>query len=321
MKLVELLAMELDEWPDDAGDCVQDADRDGTIWFLPSRRGELDFNSGSWLCKGSNFDIMISRPSELSSDYDTAIVTRKMWKAERDRQKGGERKRHRGGYQKLDDEVLVEVKLRNGDIFQAMSEDLVWAHHNCPACDNIMQYRIISQPQAEEVEMVSAKTIEAMDATDRGEGRTFNSAQDLYAALDITSKAKTDQIDGPIKWRDTIIHCQAIIEDCEREIKRNVDLLDAEGLMMQTDSKKAMQHYVSDVDMSDWRNWKAGDVLKMLDDDWCDTSQGSEYEICSVHENGFNFIDDISDLRKVRIDGETVTADGHIDGFKFIRRP
>lgn len=73
-------------------------------------------------------------------------------------------------------------------------------------------------------------------------------------------EAKTDQIDGPIKWRDTILHCQAIIEDCEREIERNVDLLDREGLMMQIDSKKAMQHY----ELLPFEQWKDGDIVKCV---------------------------------------------------------
>ena len=34
--------------------------------------------------------------------------------------------------------------------------------------------------------------------------------------------------------------------------------------MMQKDSKKAMQHYAPDGDMSDWRNWQAGDVIEIV---------------------------------------------------------
>lgn len=33
MKLVEILAKELSEWPEDAHVAVQDPDRDNTIWF------------------------------------------------------------------------------------------------------------------------------------------------------------------------------------------------------------------------------------------------------------------------------------------------
>lgn len=81
MKLVEILAKELEEWPPHAFVAVQDDDSDHTIWFLQSDHQELSFMSREWRC-GSPFDILISRPSQLAHDHSTAIVTEADWKKE-----------------------------------------------------------------------------------------------------------------------------------------------------------------------------------------------------------------------------------------------
>lgn len=81
MKLVEILAKELEEWPTHAFVAVQDDDDDHTIWFLQSDHRDLSFISCGWKCE-SPFDILISRPSQLAHDHATAIVTEADWKKE-----------------------------------------------------------------------------------------------------------------------------------------------------------------------------------------------------------------------------------------------
>lgn len=81
MKLVEILAKELEEWPPHAFVAVQDDDDDHTIWFLQSGHRDLSFMPGGWKCE-SQFDILISRPSQLAHDHATAIVTEADWKKE-----------------------------------------------------------------------------------------------------------------------------------------------------------------------------------------------------------------------------------------------
>lgn len=81
MKLVEILAKELEEWPPHAFVAVQDDDDDHTIWFLQSGHRDLSFMPGEWKCE-SPFDILISRPSRLAHDHATAIVTEADWKKE-----------------------------------------------------------------------------------------------------------------------------------------------------------------------------------------------------------------------------------------------
>lgn len=281
MKLVEILANELSEWPCD-GPATQDPDKE-----IRFDRPGFDFFANS-LADDAGADI-----------GEGVEVTREMWQAERNRQKGGEWKRHRGGKIPVDAKAVVEVKLRDSTIETHRAECFEWQHDKTP--DDIMQYRIISQPQAEEpavnvfvgkdasveyafgepggdmskldwkplgnavignIEFDSVKAEEAEVREFMGvtEGTFVRGPISLNDEIIYPADAQWSQSIGPLAWRDTIIHCQAIIEDCEREIERNVELLDAEGLMMQVDSKKAMQAY--DVDMSDWRNWKAGDIVE-----------------------------------------------------------
>ena len=219
MKLVELLAKEMDKWPEGCtcGYCVQANESTEVFFGGPARSIFL---------------------SAMADDHEDARVTTEQWQAERDRQKGGEWKRHRGGKMPVADDVRVEVKLRDGDIHQSFARCFAWPHSACDVYANIMQYRIISQPQAEEVE-VKDTTIGTL-----------------------SYKISVDQIAGPLAWRDTIIHCQAIIEDCEREIAKNENMLALEGFALIPAMTPAVG--VADIDMSDWRNWKAGDELECV---------------------------------------------------------
>ena len=258
MKLVELLAKELAEWPE----CINKftCDPNGEIRGAPMTA--YDFYPVGHV----DLDQRTKNLAGLGDDLP--FVDRAQWQAERDRQKGGEWKRHRGGKQPVF-EGKVEVKFRDGDIEEWFSHSLDWSHNGKGR--DIMQYRIISQPQAEEVE-VRKFTQDLNMHTPQGEfirGPISLNDEVIYPA-----EAQWQQSTGPLAWRDTIIHCQAFIEDCEREIQRNMDLLDAEGLMMQTDSKKAMQHYVPQVDLLDWNNWQNGDILEIVANEG-----GHEFEI------------------------------------------
>jgi len=326
MKLVEILARDLSEWPKNFVAITQD---DGCAIYGWISEG-AEFRDGGWYSPEDDdcgmTDLDISDP-EQASDYKKSIVTRDQWQAERDRQKGGEWKRHRGGWMPVGLAGKVEVKLRCGDIQQADSHQFAWRHDDCDHAANIMQYRIISQPQAEEVDVRLFNHEVSMDSQ-QGEiihgpvkmGDTVIAPahpkwEGTNAVTDF-SVGQWHQIDGPIKWRDTIIHCQAIIEDCEREIQRNVDLLDAEGLMMQTDSKKAMQHYAPDVDMSDWRNWKAGDIVECVTSEYEGTyDNGKQYVVECVNDEMFSVYDNYGGASSCD------WFDHDAEGLKFIRRP
>jgi hypothetical protein len=264
MKLVELLAKEFSEWPSNSlGNDAITQDSTGELNTLdtdcyPSFCDE----DQAWRGRSHSF---LGRAIEVADDYAIAVVYEAQWQAERDKQKGGEWKRHRGGKQPVADGTAIEVRYREGETKECFAGDThshFWSHGGGER--DIMQYRVISRPQAEEAQYRGPFL-----AAPIGEPANVIEYDIEFPSGVFTLEAKTEQFDGPLAWRDTIIHCQAIIEDCEREIQANVNLLDSEGLMMQVDSKKAMQAYdVPAVDMGDWRNLKSGDIIECGDSGW-----------------------------------------------------
>src|SRR5690554_909924 len=85
MKLVEILARELGEWPDGAAVAVQDLDEG--VYFNESARS-IEYESeemGEWseVNRRSGWIDEWRTASVLATDHATAIVTREMWEAER----------------------------------------------------------------------------------------------------------------------------------------------------------------------------------------------------------------------------------------------
>ena len=79
MKLVEILARELKEWLDCWVSAVQDSD--GTVWFnLVDNVGPIFDADRSWVSNPCHSEMF-----NVSSDFQTAIVTRAQWEAERAR--------------------------------------------------------------------------------------------------------------------------------------------------------------------------------------------------------------------------------------------
>lgn len=262
MKLVQLLAKELKEWPEGISCMVQD----GSGKICTCRNGFPDPYDGDWttcgpksMCTPVYWANIGSNKHELAIDQASAIITKEQWQAEREKMNKPKWIRHRGGKCPVKDGTKVVTRYRDGAVsdWRMTPEEIlsaIWSHSGCET--DIMAYYVeeTKDQEIEEVKKTNFGTITyklEIDATD-----TTKEIDSLVA--------KWGQIESPLKWRDAIIHCQAIIEDCEREIERNVSLLDAEGLMMQKDSKKAMQYYQTDIDMSDWRNWKEGDVFEVV---------------------------------------------------------
>lgn len=79
MKLVEILARDVNEWLDCWVSAVQDSD--GTVWFnLEDDVGPIFDADRSWVSNPCHSEIF-----NVSSDFQTAIVTRAQWEAERAR--------------------------------------------------------------------------------------------------------------------------------------------------------------------------------------------------------------------------------------------
>ena len=292
MKLVQLLAKELKEWPEGVTHLTQ---------------SEVDYEIYDGL-DGNKEDSVEPLDEQFyasrsHSEGSYPMVTRDQWQAEREKMNKPKWIRHRGGLNPINDDVLVETKLRSGDIQSAYASCFIWRHVDCDYSVNIMQYRIMEETEYQEIKEVKDTNLGTL--TYKLEIDATEATKEIDSLV-----AKWGQIESPLKWRDAIIHCQAIIEDCEREIERNVNLLDAEGLMMQKDSKKAMQHYAPDVDMSDWRNWEIGDIVLIKNDP--DVSDG-EHEITDLEGNDYD-----GDLPVQAGGGWADFSEANV---KFIRRP
>lgn len=331
MKLVQLLAKELKEWPEGVTHLTQ-SEVDNEIY------NALDENSEDSAAPLKNRFDTNGRHSE--SPYP--IVTREQWQSEREKMNKPKWIRHRGGKCPVPCGTKVETRHRDGNTYSPhfhtqnsrseVATNVVWKHQG-DAMD-IMAYRVIEETKDQEIEEVETIDTAKTPTIEYAFGDKDSDPKDLdwkqlgtltykleIDATEATQRidslvAKWGQIVSPLKWRDAIIHCQAIIEDCEREIQRNVNLLDAEGLMMQKDSKKAMQHYAPDVDMSDWRNWQAGDVIEIV------ANEGSHQ-----FENGEEVIVVFLDLNDTDMSVKAKYKDGSdywwLSGkdAKFIRRP
>lgn len=302
-KLVDILARELEKWPEDATCITQDDGgcmNGGTVDYPPVLRGNAWGEGAFYLDDPDNTDLVMSLSQ--ADDYQSAIVTKEQWQAERDRQKGGEWKRHRGNSQPVDELAYVEVKLRCGDIQKGLANEFLWRHADCDVAANIMKYRIISQPQAEGVAPMS-NPVKSFDPY--GAGHADHEPCHVQFI-----EAKTDQIDGPIKWRDQIVELEAHAEDIQREIASLFAKLNSEGFQL------IRWYPVVSADVQiviPYEDWADGDVVRCVK-----TSRslaaltiGKEYTV--IYEQGrIGVIDDEGDHMASCIEqGE----------LEFVRRP
>lgn len=223
---------------------------------------------------------------------------------ERDRQKGGEWKRHRGGKQPVADDVAVEYKLRNGYTDTWHARALSWSHAGGEG--DVMKYRVISQPQAEEVE-VKDTTIGTL---------SYKVELDTSPAMNALNElsAKWDQVESPLKWRDEVTELNAYIEKFTRERDSLIERLASEGFALIPAMTPVMG--VADVDMSDWRNWEIGDHLKIFAEE-----EGHEFEIGqTVKVIGFTSDDESLPVKAESLDGDEYWFINSREA-KFIRRP
>lgn len=261
MKLVELLAKELSEWPEGAKNITQD--RDGGLSPCTDPLGDLEFDGSHWTSTdGFHIGIAIIESRELSSDYKTAIVTRAQWQAERDRQKGGEWKRHRGGKCPVKAGTEVTTKHRDGKVVDVhhhtaqsntstASLNAVWKH-NGDSFD-IMHYKVISQPQAEEVE-VKDTTIGTL---------SYKVEIDTSPAMKALNElsAKWDQVESPFKWRDEVTELNAYIEEFTREREALINRLAEEGFAL----LPAMHPVAGVTDIIiPIEEWAIGDIVEVI---------------------------------------------------------
>lgn len=88
MKLVEILAKELGEWPEGVTHAVQDHKKPykRKVWLCTGDMVNTTHSEKEWMLGSGVFPKSCSFiADELATDHATAIVTREMWQAERDK--------------------------------------------------------------------------------------------------------------------------------------------------------------------------------------------------------------------------------------------
>lgn len=161
--------------------------------------------------------------------------------------------RHRGGKCPVESGVKVDYRMRNGSIdsFGRKSDTLYWDHDN--EGGDIMAYRL--HKPAEQVEACSKPELQINLQDGYGE---------IYNAQAIEH--------GPLQWRDRIAEIDSTTQDLTTERAELVQKLASEGFAL-------IGRVVEPVeDMSDWRNWQAGDFVEAIDTSG-GYSPGCVYEI------------------------------------------
>ena len=306
MKLVQLLAKELKEWPESATVIVQDENKN--VWSL-DKELDLSYSVNEWaseewfnLVLVDGLEILINC---LASDNKTSKVTQDQWKSEREKMNKPKWIRYRGGNRCVDDDVFVEVKLRCGDVQRGEAKDFIWSHHCCDSAANIMAYRVIEEEKDQEIEEVKKTNFGTItykleiDATD--------------ANKEIDSLvAKWGQIESPLKWRDEIIELEAYEEEFRREREKLIRKLESEGfnLIDHAPAKCLLDEW----EAMDYESFCVGDTVVCIhekpDDTVAELTIGKEYRLI-LDDEQICVIDDIGDAMRYCIE---------IGCFKLVKR-
>lgn len=299
MKLVQLLAKELKEWPEGAKYACQDTagTYEGSVFFV-SNEPEHSDGSGGWSVCGV---IGAIHNLEVSSDAKINTVTKSQWQAEREKMNKPKWIRHRGGWMPVGAATIVEVRLRCGDIQKHEACEFLWRHKDCDSAANIMAYRVIEETKDQEIEEVKVADVNlemmrgdswltigsvssdfgasVFDGGQPAKGEevkktnfgtiTYKLEIDATeAAKEIDSLvAKWGQIESPLKWRDEIIELEAYEEEFRREREKLIRKLESEGFKLIDHMAPVYGEQI--IDFSDWRNWQVGDrvcATKNFDD-------------------------------------------------------
>lgn len=293
MKLVEILARELEEWPEAVQTYAQDDD--GTVGA--SDGNQVRRYSGKGWSSGENEWVteaaLNGKKLKLASDAKTAIITRADWEAERARiatQEAAEKIaekfmkpksnkdgwiRHRGGKCPVEAMDAVDVRFRSGVIKTDCDYlSFRWQHTDEPG--DIMAWRPHNADN--QIEQVVVDNVKA-----------FNDQAEMPAAK---------YFDGPLQWRDRIREIDREQDKAEAVHKAATEARDAEraDLVAKLKAEGLALVQAQQEDMSNPANWKAGDMVECL----CTTEEpeftaGKLYEIDYMESNWCNVIDDVGD--------------------------
>lgn len=228
MKLVQLLAKELKEWPEGISCMIQD----GSGKICTCRNGFPDPYDGDWticgpksMCTPVYWANIGSNKHELAIDQASAIITKEQWQAEREKMNKPKWIRHRGGWMPVGAATIVEVRLRCGDIQKHEACEFLWRHKDCDSAANIMAYRVIEEEKDQEIEEVKKTNFGTI--TYKLEIDATEATKEIDSLV-----AKWGQIESPLKWRDEIIELEAYEEEFRREREKLIRKLESEGFKL-----------------------------------------------------------------------------------------
>ena len=337
MKLVQLLAKKLKEWPENIEFLAQHSNGRVFGWI-----GLPIYYNDQWILNGDcdifGFAVVAI---DLSDDYKSSLVTKAQWQAEREKMNKPKWIRHRGGNSTLHPGTMVEARLRSGEIQRAIAGAFLWDNSLSDHAVNIMAYRVIEETKDQEIEEVEtidtakAPTIEYAFGDKDSDPKDLDWKQlgTLTSKLEIDATGATQQIDSlvakwgqiesPIKWRDEIIELEAYEEEFRREREKLIRKLESEGFKLidhiNCNLDKIDQTLDNSSDMSDWRNWRAGDTVECL--------------VVPGKHTGYYFSGENYNIRCVDLDDEGTSSEVDIycaegfslwcpsSSFKFVSRP
>jgi len=253
MKLVELLARELREWPEDGVPVVAVVqDPDMMAYVRPhDDADEFAFRQNEWIGVWHNLATALPLP-DLATDHATAIVTRADWEAEKARIAGkvdGGWKRHKGVKQPVADGVKVEIRTRGGDFEVCSADGFAWGANGA---GQIMAYRIHNPAEQPAIEPAVVENVQAFNAH----------AELLYDPV----------AQGPLQWRDRIYELDTQRAELEATYQRQIGEIDGERgelvAQLKSEGLALVEVTVQPVeDMSDPVNWRKGDLITFVEED------------------------------------------------------
>lgn len=324
MKLVQLLAKKLKEWPENIEFLAQHSNGRVFGWI-----GLPIYYNDQWILNGDcdifGFAVVAI---DLSDDYKSSLVTKAQWQAEREKMNKPKWIRHRGGNTTLHPGTMIEARLRSGEIQRAIAGAFLWDNSLSDHAANIMAYRVIEETKDHEIEEVEtidtakAPTIEYAFGDKDSDPKDLDWKQlgTLTYKLEIDATeatkeidslvAKWGQIESPLKWRDEIIELEAYEEEFRREREKLIRKLESEGFKLIDHVAPVYGEAI--IGMEDYKNWRGGDIVEVtsytIDGQF---TLGRTYAIASISGDHLKFDCDDSSSRN----GWCAR------NFKFIRRP
>lgn len=305
MTLLELLARELEKWPE--ADCEQ-----GSIESM-SQAGDLQVSQYSGVRQVWREDVhdwsghdyvpcsRFALP-ELATDHATAIVTRSDWEAEKARIAGkvdGGWKRHRGGKCPVEAGQAVTIRCRDGMILDFnRASNVMWEHKS--STNDVMAWKLYKPAEQSEstallaVSMVAGQQISDQPAPVREPeyiGPFKMGSDGSGIEMDIHFPSGVIHVGGPLAWRDRIRALDTQRAELEATYQRQIGEIDGErgelvgklageGLALVERTQQPVE------DMSYPHNWKQGDVLLCEDSKSGHYTTGKLYKFICISPSG-----------------------------------